>query len=229
MKDSNILIIELVASGFLLFFGVYFLFTIPYAMLNTGMLGIPVLMMIGAGMFLVIASPIIFFVKNVRRKRLNLISQSDVTKMFECPQCGTMGATSLIKLVKDQILIKQRCPTHGTRLFRLPIRLKDHTVSYFRKTILRCFKCGQVATEAHVKFSGPWTLISLTCPTHGIHLPYHKIWSTVYEEIFKDVVTEPQQTQLRRVSSEKNIFCPNCGEKFLSEDQIVCQSCGLKR
>jgi hypothetical protein len=228
MKDSNVLIFEMVASGFLIFFGIYFLRTIPYAMLNYGF-GILVVMMIGGGLILVIASLIIFLIKNERRKRLNLISQSDVAKMFECTQCGTMGATYLIKLVKDQILIKQRCPTHGGRPFWLPISLKDHSISYFRRTILRCFKCGQVATKAQVKFSGPWILISLTCPTHGIHLPYHKIWSTVYEEIFKDVVTEPQQTQPRRVHSEKKMFCPNCGEKFLSEDEIVCQNCGLER
>ncbi|MFX0106103.1 MAG: hypothetical protein ACFE75_11515 [Candidatus Hodarchaeota archaeon] len=229
MKDSNVLICRLVVSGSLIFFGIFFLFTIPFYWLNTGMLGIPVLMLIGGGILLGIASPIDFLVKSNRRKSLNLISQSDIIKMFECPQCGTIGATYLIKLAKDQILVKQRCPNHGGRLFRLPIRLEDHSISHFRDTIFRCFKCGQEVKVDHVRFSGPWTLIKLSCPTHGNRLPYHKIWRTIYDKISKEAVTAPQPAQLQPIPSEKAMFCPSCGEKFTTADQTVCLSCGSER
>ena len=42
----------------------------------------------------------------------------------------------------------------------------------------KCCKCGQEATVDHVKFSGPWALIKLSCPTHGNKLHTHKIWSS---------------------------------------------------
>jgi ribosomal protein L32 len=229
MKYSNILIFRMVVRGLLIFFGVFFLFTIPFYWLNTGMLGIPVIMMIGGGITLAIASPIDFSIKSKRRKKLNSISQSDVIKMFECPQCGTIGATYFIKLVKDQILIKQRCPKHGGRFFRLPIRLKDESITHFRNTIFLCSKCGQVATEVNVKFSGPWTLINLSCITHGISLPPHKIWGTVYNEIIKDIETAPQPTKLTHIINKKKQFCPNCGENYLSPDQTICKNCGSER
>ncbi|MFX1380696.1 MAG: hypothetical protein ACFFA4_16555 [Promethearchaeota archaeon] len=231
MKDSNILIYRLALSVILILIGIYILFGWdPRILRGGGGLGylLPI-MAIGGGIVLGITSPIDFSIKSERRKKLNLISQSDVIKMFECSKCGTMGATYFIKLVKDQILIKQRCPTHGGRLFRLPLRLKDQSISYFQNTIFLCFKCGQATTEANVKFSGPWTLINLSCPTHGISLPPHKIWGTVYNEVIKDIKTAPQSTHLRDVLSEKKKFCTNCGEEFSSVDQIACQKCGSKR
>jgi len=129
-------------------------------------------------------------IKNEMQKKIDSMSQSDLAKMFDCPSSGNKGAVHLIKLVKDQILVKQSCPTlnpYGwtskVRLLRIPLRLKDQCVSYFRDAVFRCFKCGQEATVDHVKHSGPWTLIKLSCPTHGNKLPTYKIWSTVYSDI----------------------------------------------
>jgi hypothetical protein len=77
-----------------------------------------------------------------------------------------------------------------------------------------------------VKYSGPWALIKLSCPTHGNRLPYHKIWTTVYLEISNEVVAAPQPAQPQPIPSKKMIFCPTCGEKLTGADLTVCQNCG---
>jgi len=130
--------------------------------------------------------------KKRRDKRVDSMSQSDLAKMFDCPSSGYKGVVHLIKLVKNQILVKQSCPPYRARLLRIPLRLKDQCVSYFRDTVFRCYKCGQEATVDHVKFSGPWTLVKLSCPTHGNNIPYHKIWSTVYSDISNNGIATPQ-------------------------------------
>ena len=133
-----------------------------------------------------------------RQKKLGSMSQSDLTKMFDCPGSGNKGAVYLIKLVRNQILVKQSCPTlvpYGWtskgRLLRIPLRLKDQCISLFRDTVFRCYKCGQEATVDHMKFSGPWALIKLSCLTHGNKLPTHKIWSSVYSDISNGVDATP--------------------------------------
>jgi len=144
------------------------------------------------GFALFIGSPINFTVKNVEQKKLDSMSQSDLAKMFDCPGSGNKGVVHLIKLVKDHILVKKSCPTlyppsNRVMLLKIPLRLKDQCIPYFRDAVFRCFKCGQEATVDHLKFSEPWTLIKLSCPTHGNKLPTHKIWSTVYSDISKGV------------------------------------------
>jgi hypothetical protein len=133
-----------------------------------------------------------------RDKKVDSMSQSDLAKMFDCPSSGNKGAVLLIRLIKDQILVKQSCPTlhpYGwtskVRVFRIPLRFKDLCASYFRDAVFRCYKCGQKTTVDLVKFSGPWTLIKLSCPTHGNKLPTHKIWSTVYSDISNGVDATP--------------------------------------
>ena len=121
----------------------------------------------------------------------DLMSQSDLVNMFTCSGCGSILTTYLIKSVKDQILVKQKCPNHLEKVLRIPLRLKDQCISHFRDTVFRCYKCGQEATVGQVKISGPWTLIKLSCPTHGNKIPTHKIWSSVYSDISNGVDATP--------------------------------------
>lgn len=116
------------------------------------------------------------------------MSEKDLAEMFECPGSGNKGAIYLIKLVKNHFIVKQSCPPDGKRLFRIPVRLEDQSVPYFRDSVFRCFKCGQGIKVAHVKHSGPWSLIYLSCPTHGNKR--HKIWSSVYKEISNEVAAK---------------------------------------
>ncbi|MFX1496974.1 MAG: hypothetical protein ACFFBH_05585 [Promethearchaeota archaeon] len=118
-----------------------------------------------------------------RRRVLASISQSNLNNLFACPKCGTIATIYLIKVVRDYILVKQRCPIHGIGHSLIPTRLKDDSMPYFRDAIFRCFKCGQKANLFHEKYSGPWALISVDCPTHGIKT--YRIWHSVYEEITK--------------------------------------------
>ena len=183
----------MVAGGFIIAIGVSSLFTAQgyiYGLQQSISMTMSIYIIVG-GFILLIASSIKFSVKNVRQKKLDSMSQSDLAKMFTCPECGSIVATHLIKLEKDQILVKQNCRIHLVKVLRIPLRLKDQCISHFRDTVFRCYKCGQEATVDHLKFSEPWTLIKLSCPTHGNKIPTHKIWSTVYSNISNGVDAKP--------------------------------------
>lgn len=121
------------------------------------------------------------------KNKIDSMSQSDLAKMFESPESGNKVVVHLIKPVGFQILVKIRYPPSGMRILRIPLKLKDQSIPYFQDAVFRCFKCGQKIPVDHVKRSGPWTLIRLNCPVHGYFLPYHKIWSTIYTKISREV------------------------------------------
>ena len=132
---------------------------------------------------------IILIIKEIKiGKKLESMSQSDLGNIFTCPACGSITATYLIKLEKDQIIVKQKCPNHSGKLHRIPLRFIDYCISYFRDSVFLCFKCGQESTVYHVWHSGAWTLIKLSCPTHGIQMPNYKIWNSIYPEITNKAV-----------------------------------------
>ena len=155
---------------------------------STGLLYLATYLSLGVGILLMIYSVITYVVKSERQKNLNSMSETDLVKMFECPVSGSKSAVQMIKLVKDQILVKQSCPPNKVRLLRIPLRLKDQSIPYFRDAIFRCFKCGQEAAVDFVKISGPWTLLTLSCPTHGYKQPTHKIWSLIYSDITNEKI-----------------------------------------
>jgi len=192
IPNKIIAILVMVGGGALFFYGVYIWFWHPEILRQGGGMPIPFISaaMVG-GLLLFFGSPIVFAVKSKRHKKRDSMSQSDLAKMFDCPSSGNKGAVYLIKLVKDPILVKLKCPNHSGRRLRIPLRLKDQCVPYFQDAVFRCFKCGQESTVDIVKISGPWTLIKLSCPTHGNKLPYHKIWNTVYSDISNGVDATP--------------------------------------
>ncbi len=158
------------------------------------------------------------------------MTQPDYNKLLNCPRCGTFGAIYLVKLAGDKMIVKQRCPTHGGRSYKVPLTQKDYFIPHIRSAVFRCFKCGKEATVDHTKTSGPWTLIKCSCPTHGKKLPYQKIWSTVYSEISSNAFTapkpeEPQPEEPQPTTSEEKKFCPSCGTA-LEEIGRFCGVCG---
>jgi len=168
------------------------------------------------------------------RMKLDSMSQSDLVNMFDCPGSGNKGAVHLIKLEKDNFLVKQRCPPKGGRSFRIPLTLKDQSIPHFRDTVFRCYKCGQGSTVDHVKSLGWWTLIKLSCPTHGNNLPYHKIWTNIFIEISNEgspiKFSAESERQIDSISQSDldNLFtCPGCGSKVATflikpeNDQIL--------
>jgi len=162
-------------------------------------------------------------------RQIDSISQSALVNMFTCSGCGSILTTYLIKSVKDQILVKQKCPNHLEKVLRIPLRLKDQCISHFRDTVFRCYKCGQEAKVDRVILSEPWTLIKLSCPTHGNKIPTHKIWSSVYSDISNEGIATPQQVQPQPIPSEEKRFCRMCGERFKDTYQKFCQNCGSER
>lgn len=175
-----------------IYLGTYFLvnsfFKIPqyaYSILPYLLYIIPYILLVG-GTLLIIGAPLNFARNSKKIRKLDSLSQADLVNLFSCPKCGTIGAIYFVKPVKDQLLVKQKCPYHGGRLFKLPIRLKDDSISHFQDAIFRCLKCGQRATSFHVKYSLPWALITVDCPTHG--LKTYKIWYTVYSEISEGII-----------------------------------------
>ena len=163
------------------------------------------------------------------------MSQLDYSKMFSCPKCGTMGAIFLVKLAGTKMIIKQRCPTHGGRVIKLPLMQKDLVIPYIRNAVFRCFKCGQEAAVHSMRVAGPWTIIKCNCPTHANKLPNQKIWSTVYTEITRAAEPPAAQVQPSQVqpsqpqpaSSEEQMFCPNCGTPIGGTEKF-CGDCGTE-
>ncbi len=168
------------------------------------------------------------------------MSHIDYSTIFSCPRCGTMGAIFLVKLAGTQMIIKQRCPTHGGRTIKLPLMQKDLVMPYIRNSVFKCFKCGQDATPNLIKIAGPWTIIKCTCPIHGNKVPNQKIWSTIYAEITSmpgtpapapaPVATPAAQVQPAQpepASSGNKMFCPNCGTPMDGSEKF-CGDCGTE-
>jgi len=157
----------------------------------------------------------------------------DYNKMFSCPRCRAIGTVYLVKMAGNSMVIKQKCPNHGARSFRVPYLQERYYIDLLRRGVFQCFKCGQEATEDQVKIKGPYTLLKCNCPTHGNKLPFQKIWSSVYSEISSKGHTTPQsaeaqptQPQLGQpISSDENKFCSNCGTQIEGTGRF-CGNCG---
>ncbi|MFW9771117.1 MAG: hypothetical protein ACFFA2_06320 [Promethearchaeota archaeon] len=179
-------IIGCVLGGLMIYYGIYLLLYAMHLPIFNPQYSIafifPYVCIIG-GTLLIVGSPLNFARNSKKRKKLDSMTQLDLVNMFNCPKCGTIGAIYFVKLVQDKFLVKQKCPFHGGRHFELPIRLKDGSISHFLDAIFRCPKCGQEAKLFHAKYSGPWALITVDCPTHGLKV--HKIWNSIYNEITK--------------------------------------------
>jgi len=155
----------------------------------------------------------------------------DYTKMFSCPRCEAVGNVYLVKVAGKQIIVKQRCPVHGGRAFKVPLKDKDKYINLIQDTVFRCYKCGQEAEQSYMRVSAPWTLIKTSCPTHGA-ITTQKIWSTIYNEIANKEATTPEPvqsepSQIETMPVEENKFCPNCGAP-LTEAGSFCGECGSK-
>jgi len=179
-------IIGCILGGLMIYYGIYLLLNAMHLPIFNPQYSIAFIfpyICIIVGTLLIIGAPLNYSKNSKRKRKLDSMSQSDLVNMFACPKCGNPGAIFFVKLVNELFLVKQRCPIHGGRLFKLPTRLKEASISHFRDAIFRCSKCGQEAALFHVKYSGPWALIKVDCPTHG--LKTQKIWTTVYNEIEK--------------------------------------------
>lgn len=168
------------------------------------------------------------------------MSHIDYSTIFSCPRCGTMGAIYLLKLAGTQMIIKQRCPSHGGRVIKLPLMQKDLVLPYIRNAVFKCFKCAQDATPNIIKIAGPWTIIKSICPTHADKVPKQKIWSTIYNEIAYKAATpvaapapvatpatQVQPAQSEPASSGNKMFCPNCGTPMDGSEKF-CGDCGTQ-
>ena len=161
------------------------------------------------------------------------MAQTDDSKLFSCPKCGTQGAIIFLKADGNRFIVKQKCPNHGVRSFNIPLLKKNHFIPHFRDGVFRCFQCGQEATVISSKASGPWMLIKRTCPTHGIKGPLLKIWSTIYTDISEisnkeapaPQSVQPQSIQPQPAPSDEKKFCPNCGTPLSGTDKH-CDACG---
>ncbi len=148
------------------------------------------------------------------------------SQLFKCPRCGMIGAIYVVKVAGNRIIIKQRCPKHGGRSFKVPLIEKDNFNHLIRDNISRCYKCGQDAIINFIKPSGPWTLIKCSCPTHGT-MPVQKIWSSIYSEISRTGIIEQQPPQSQPVESDEKMFCSSCGASIKSTEKF-CGNCGVK-
>ena len=157
--------------------------------------------------------------------------------MFQCPKCGSPGEIYLIKVSGPQMIVKQRCPTHGGRSFKIPLRDLDNYINSIRDGVFRCYKCGRRANPGPVKFSGPYAIFNCVCQVPGHSKKTQKIWSTIYMNITSSSLRKPKplekpkQNQVKEKTPQKNKtieqFCPNCGTK-LEGNEKFCGVCGVK-
>lgn len=149
------------------------------------------------------------------------------SKQFSCPKCGKTGAITFLKAVGDKFLVKQKCPIHEERSFKVPLLQKERYLSHFRNGIFRCQTCGGEATVKSAKPSGPWMLVKCTCPMDGDKLPVQKIWSTIYTDVYLNESPEPEPIHPIKTQTDEKNFCPNCGTP-LKEAAEFCDACGTK-
>ena len=160
----------------------------------------------------------------------------DYNKAFTCPKCGVAGNIYLVKVAGNNVILKQRCPVHGGRQFKVPLKDKDQYIDLIKDGVFRCFKCGKEAEQSYRRDAKPWILIKTSCPTHGA-LTTQKIWASIYNEISDGVAETPEPAQpqpsqveelaTENMSGEERKFCPNCGAK-LEESGTFCGECGSK-
>jgi hypothetical protein len=110
------------------------------------------------------------------------MSFNEYQKIFSCPKCGTQGAIFLLKIDGSQIIIKQRCPQHGGRKFKIPFVNKNVYIDLISNGIFRCSQCGVRAEAYRVEFKGPWTILICYCPSHKNSVKTQKIWTPLFLE-----------------------------------------------
>ncbi|MBD3197918.1 MAG: hypothetical protein GF317_22895 [Candidatus Lokiarchaeota archaeon] len=64
-------------------------------------------------------------------------------KKFYCPHCGVLGSIYVLQLKRNKIIIKQKCPKHSGRKYKIPIQFKDRLFPLIQKAIFRCHYCGK--------------------------------------------------------------------------------------
>ena len=122
------------------------------------------------------------------------MAEYDYKKAFSCPKCGVVGNIYLVKVAGSKVIVKQRCPQHGGRQFKVSLKDKDQYIDFIKDGVFRCFKCGGEATQSYKRDAKPWTIIKTSCPTHGA-LTSQKIWSTIYDEISIEGDAPPPQAE----------------------------------
>ncbi|MBD3195087.1 MAG: hypothetical protein GF317_08540 [Candidatus Lokiarchaeota archaeon] len=172
------------------------------------------------------------------------MSDQDYTKVFVCPKCGRKESLYLLKVNSQHVIIKQRCPTHGGRSFKVPLRDLYNYIDLIKDSILRCYKCGERTHIDREKFKGPWALVKGYCPTHKNGLPKQKIWSAVYAIAsrmeFENIKERPNKqrsiskmqspkkpkiVEKTPISSQKRMYCGNCGNQIEGMEKF-CSFCG---
>ncbi len=164
------------------------------------------------------------------------MSFPEFREMFFCPKCGQIGTIFVLKISGQKVIIKQKCPKHGTSVFKLPIVALEQVIDLIRDGIYRCMRCGQEAVGTWMKMDGPWTLHKCTCPAHG-RQSLQRIWNTVFNRISAKPVAPPQyvspspvQTSIPKsipqpTSTGEKKFCYGCGSK-IQEGEKICTTCG---
>ena len=169
--------------------------------------------------------------------------------MFLCPKCNKNGPILMVKISGQKIIIKKKCPKHGTRVIKPPLMALDQIIDLIREATYRCRKCGRDSMATWMKADGPWTLMKVSCPTHGTQ-SVQRIWNIIYTQISTMPATTPQVVAAPPIepnfhqSIPENIsqpiipqsipeptptpetrFCPTCGSD-LESDVKFCHTCG---
>jgi len=126
---------------------------------------------------------------------------------------------------RDWVIIKLKCPVHGSFKMRLNASDKESWMDTFAEAMFRCIKCGEIGTIINVRDHGPWTFFQISCEEHG---------STATKRIISSLYYQVVELQRQGISYAKwvqqqpaNTFlvCPKCGH-VVEPHSISCDQCG---
>ncbi len=106
---------------------------------------------------------------------------------LECPTCGVPGVVMSLQVSASNAVLKIVCPTDNkSYTTKLPLVISNEWIKEVAEQVLRCRVCGQrVQKPERVITKGPWVILFVNCPTHGMREPQRQIFHTLYPALSK--------------------------------------------
>lgn len=152
---------------------------------------------------------------------------------FYCPRCRRPAAIYFAReggkapwSSGARVVVKSRCPTHGTFKARLNTYHKEDWFDEFGDSIQQCMRCDNIGQMVNLRERGYWLFFRIECPDHGL-TGTRRIMSSLFH-----LVTGLQRRGLKYEGFQyshpprKSMICPNC-RHMLEPGHRFCGDCGL--
>jgi hypothetical protein len=127
---------------------------------------------------------------------------------------------------RDWVMIKFKCPRHGSYKIRLNAFDKETWVDAFAEAMYRCMKCGEIGTIANFHEHGPWVFFQINCPAHGL-TDTKRIIATLYY-LVADLQRQgiPYTKWVQQQPANTFLVCPKCNH-IVEPLSKTCDVCGM--